>query len=91
MGGSVAQSVDLLAIALKRIHITGSTMRSRTKAEKAEITRSLQETLWEKLSKGEVVKPIIHQVFDFHDVANAHLEMDKGTHIGKVMLKFNDE
>lgn len=91
MGGSVAQSVDLLAIALKRIHITGSTMRSRTKAEKAEIARSLQETLWEKLSKGEVAKPIIHQVFDFHHVANAHLEMDKGTHIGKVMLKFNDE
>lgn len=90
MGGSIAESVDLLGIALKRIHITGSTMRSRTKGEKAEIAQSLRETLWEKLGKGEVDKPIIHRVFDFKDVAQAHAEMDKGTHIGKVMLDFND-
>lgn len=88
MGGSVAENVDLLAIALKRIHITGSTMRSRTKAEKAEITQSLRDVLWEKLGNGKIDKPIIHQVFDFKDVVKAHEEMDKGTHIGKVMLAF---
>ncbi|QTO02404.1 zinc-binding dehydrogenase [Aggregatibacter sp. 2125159857] len=44
--------------------------------------------LWEKLGNGEIGKPIIHQVFDFNDVAKAHIEMDKGTHIGKVMLDF---
>ena len=88
MGGNIAENVDLLTIALKRIHITGSTMRSRTKLEKAEITQSLRNELWEKLGNGEVGKPIIHQVFDFKDVAKAHIEMDKGTHIGKVMLDF---
>lgn len=88
MGGSVAENVDLLAIALKRIHITGSTMRSRTKAEKAEIAQSLRDVLWEKLGNGEIEKPIIHQVFDFTDVVKAHEEMDKGVHIGKVMLAF---
>jgi len=41
-----------------------------------------------KLGNGEIGKPIIHQVFDFKDVAKAHIEMDKGTHIGKVMLDF---
>lgn len=88
MGGNIAENVDLLTIALKRIHITGSTMRSRTKAEKAEIAQSLRNELWGKLGKGEIGKPIIHQVFDFKDVAKAHIEMDKGTHIGKVMLDF---
>lgn len=88
MGGNIAENVDLLTIALKRIHITGSTMRSRTKLEKAEITQSLHNELWEKLGNGEIGKPIIHQVFDFKDVAKAHIEMDKGTHIGKVMLDF---
>ena len=88
MGGNIAENVDLLTIALKRIHITGSTMRSRTKLEKAEITQSLREELWEKLGNGEIGKPIIHQVFDFKDVVKAHIEMDKGTHIGKVMLDF---
>ena len=88
MGGNIAENVDLLTIALKRIHITGSTMRSRTKLEKAEITQSLRNKLWEKLGNGEIGKPIIHQVFDFKDVVKAHIEMDKGTHIGKVMLDF---
>jgi len=88
MSGNIAENVDLLTIALKRIHITGSTMRSRTKLEKAEITESLRNELWEKLGNGEIGKPIIHQVFDFKDVAKAHIEMDKGTHIGKVMLDF---
>ena len=55
---------------------------------KAEITQSLRNELWEKLGNGEIGKPIIHQVFDFKDVAKAHIEMDKGTHIGKVMLDF---
>lgn len=88
MGGNIAENVDLLTIALKRIHITGSTMRSRTKLEKAEITQSLREELWEKLGNGEIGKPIIHQVFNFKDVVKAHIEMDKGIHIGKVMLDF---
>lgn len=88
MGGNIAENVGLLTIALKRIHITGSTMHSRTKLEKAEITQSLRNELWEKLGNGEIGKPIIHQVFDFKDVARAHIEMDKGTHIGKVMLDF---
>ena len=50
--------------------------------------QSLRNELWEKLGNGEIGKPIIHQVFDFKDVAKAHIEMNKGLHIGKVMLDF---
>lgn len=88
MNGTVAESVNLLDIAVKRIHITGSTMRSRNKAEKAEIAQSLYHNLWRKLADESIHKPIIHQVFNFQEVKNAHIEMDKGTHIGKIMLAF---
>ena len=63
-------------------------MRSRTKLEKAEITQSLRNELWEKLGNGEIGKPIIHQVFDFKRRSKSPYRMDKGTHIGKVMLDF---
>ncbi|QLB21359.1 hypothetical protein A6B43_07410 [Vespertiliibacter pulmonis] len=90
MKGTTVESVNLLDIAIKRIHITGSTMRGRSKAEKAEITHSLYNNIWEKLANNQIHKPIIHQVFDFQDVKNAHIEMDKGTHIGKIMLAFDN-
>ncbi|MCW9717850.1 NAD(P)H-quinone oxidoreductase [Avibacterium sp. 21-599] len=89
MGGAVASNVDLLQIALKRVHITGSTMRSRTKEEKAEIAQSLKENVWHQFENEQIGKPIIHQVFDFKEVKQAHQEMDKGTHIGKIMLAFD--
>ena len=88
MGGNLAQDVDLLKIAVKRAVITGSTMRGRNAAEKGEIAQSLVKNVWEKLSSGEIAKPMLHAVYDFRDVANAHREMDKGTHIGKILLAF---
>lgn len=88
MGGTIAQDVDLLKIAVKRLHITGSTMRSRTTAEKAEIAQSLLSQLWHKLANNDVEKPIIHKIFPFSQVKQAHDEIDKGTHIGKILLSF---
>ena len=46
MGGNIAPEVDLLKIAVKRAHITGSTLRGRNSDEKAAIAASLRETLW---------------------------------------------
>ncbi|WP_077499291.1 NAD(P)H-quinone oxidoreductase [Rodentibacter rarus] len=88
MGGSLAKEVDLLKIAVKRAVITGSTMRGRTNEEKAEIAQSLLENVWKKLTKGEIDKPILHQCYDFNAVQEAHIEIDKGTHIGKILLAF---
>lgn len=91
MGGSVAEAVDLLQIAVKRLTITGSTMRGRTQSEKAEITQSLLQEIWDKLATNQINKPIIHKTFHFSDVQQAHQEIDKGTHIGKIMLEFNSQ
>lgn len=89
MGGNIAKDVDLLKIAVKRATITGSTMRGRTSEEKADIAQSLRENVWGKLASSQIAKPILHQCYDFNDVQQAHIEIDKGTHIGKILLAFN--
>ncbi|WP_084601486.1 zinc-binding dehydrogenase [Suttonella ornithocola] len=85
MGGKTAE-VDLLTIALKRLQLTGSTLRSRTHAEKAEIARSLQTQVWPRLP--DLPRPIIQHIFPFTEVQQAHTAMDANTHIGKVLLDF---
>lgn len=88
MGGNIAPEADLLEIAVKRAHITGSTMRGRNNAEKAAIAQSLREKLWPLLADLRVAKPHLHRVYPWTEVAAAHKEMDKGTHIGKILLDF---
>ncbi len=89
MGGKTAREVDLLEIAVKRLTLTGSTMRGRSTAEKAAIAASLREQVWDKLANGRIAKPLLHRVFDYRDVQNAHREIDQGTHIGKILLDFS--
>jgi NADPH2:quinone reductase len=83
--GSTAQ-IDALPIMLKRLTITGSTLRPRSIAEKAGIARSLLKTVWPMLAAGSC-KPVIHQVFPLAEAAQAHTLMESSTHIGKIMLK----
>lgn len=88
MGGKTAREVDLLQIAVKRLTLTGSTMRGRNTAQKAAIAASLRERVWDMLADGRIAKPLLHRVFDYRDVQEAHREIDKGTHIGKILLDF---
>lgn len=88
MGGNIVEQVDLLKIAVKRATLTGSTMRGRTTEEKSAIGQSLLDNVWEKLSNSEIAKPILHRCYDFREVQQAHREIDKGTHIGKILLAF---
>ena len=87
MGGNIAPEVNLLKIAVKRARITGSTMRGRNGAEKAAIAQSLCEHVLPLLGDGSIAKPHLHRVYPWTEVA-AHAEMDKGMHIGKVLLDF---
>ena len=85
LGGTHAESADLQSLVLKRAHVTGSTMRARTSKEKAEITASLYEHVWPKLSAGKCL-PLIHQVVPLNDAAEAHRIMEEGHHVGKIVL-----
>lgn len=88
MGGAVAHEVNLLDIAVKRIHITGSTLRGRSSAEKAAIAASLREHVWPLLADGRITPPLLHRSYPYQDVQAAHREIDRGTHIGKILLDF---
>ena len=78
--------VDWIGLMVKRLTFTGSTLRPRSAADKAQMAHELHEQVWPLLEKGQC-QPVIHQVFDLADAAQAHALMESSTHIGKIMLK----
>ncbi len=70
---------------VKRLTLTGSTLRPRPVADKAAIARSLREKVWPLLVAG-TVKPVIDATFPLADAAKAHAHMESGRHIGKIVL-----
>ena len=83
--GAKAQ-INLASIMMRRLTLTGSTLRPRSVAEKAVIAQALREKVWPKLATGEV-RPIVHAVFPLEEAAAAHRLMESGAHIGKIILR----
>lgn len=77
--------VDFRRLMVKRLTHTGSTLRPRSPAEKAEIARSLEDKVWPLLAEGRC-RPVMDSTFALEDVARAHARMDGGQHIGKIVL-----
>ena len=86
LGGAKAKDVKLGQIMMKRLTITGSTMRARTTAEKAEIAQGLKDTVAPIWAKGECL-PMIYKTFKFDQIQDAHACMDTGEHVGKVVVE----
>jgi putative PIG3 family NAD(P)H quinone oxidoreductase len=78
--------VDLMPIMLKRLTITGSTMRPRTLAEKTAIRDALAENIWPALGRGELL-PHLFARFPLARVSDAHRLMESSRHIGKIVLE----
>jgi len=85
MQGSKVEQFDLLPVMMKRLVITGSTMRPRTAAEKGAIAAALKKKVWPWLESGKVA-PVIDRVFPLDQVVEAHRLMESSAHIGKIML-----
>lgn len=83
--GSKDPSFDILPIMMKRLTVTGSTLRPRSVADKASIAASLREKVWPLLEAGKV-KPVIYETFPIAEVPKAHALMESSRHIGKIML-----
>ena len=77
--------VDLLPIMVKRLTLTGSTLRPRSVAEKAEIARSLETRVWPLFGAGRC-KPAIFKTFPLANAAGAHRLMESSQHVGKIVL-----
>lgn len=84
LGGSRAQ-VPFAELMMRRLTITGSTLRPRPLSFKQQIAEQLHEKIWPLLESG-TVKPIIHHVFSAAQAADAHTLMESSQHIGKIML-----
>ena len=78
--------VDWMALMLKRLTFTGSTLRPRSSAEKARIAGELRTHIWPLLEQKKMA-PVIYREFPLADAAGAHRLMETSEHIGKIMLK----
>uniref|UniRef100_A0A8J4HDC0 NAD(P)H-quinone oxidoreductase n=1 Tax=Acidicaldus sp. TaxID=1872105 RepID=A0A8J4HDC0_9PROT len=85
LGGPKVENFDLTPIMVKRLTVTGSTMRPRSTAEKGAIADELREKVWPLLDAGRC-GPVIHAVFPLAEAARAHELMESSAHIGKIML-----
>ena len=83
----VVKELNLMPLLLKRLTHTGSTLRSRSVADKAQIAAELREKVWPLLERG-VLKPQIFKTFPLEQAAAAHALMESSEHIGKIMLTF---
>lgn len=77
--------LDLMPLMLKRLTLTGSTLRAQSAQVKAGIAQELKEQVWPLLNQQKI-KPIIDSVFSFSEVAKAHERMESSQHIGKIIL-----
>jgi NADPH2:quinone reductase len=87
--GSRAE-VDWRFIMLKRLTVTGSTMRASPHERKAAIAQALRERVWPLFEAGRL-KPVIYRVFPLQEAAAAHALMESSQHIGKIMLAVRSE
>lgn len=84
LNGSTAE-VNFMPVMLKRLTLTGSTLRPRSIAEKASIAAALKEKVWPLMDAGRV-KPLIDATFPLAEADKAHALMEKSSHIGKIIL-----
>ncbi len=84
MNGADA-SIPIFKVMMKRLILTGSTLRARKPAEKGIIAEALRKTVWPMIAAGKI-KPLIHATFPLARAAEAHRALEQGDHIGKLVL-----
>ena len=82
--GPLAQ-IDLMRVMLKRIVLTGSTLRSRAADEKARLAAAIEQTVWPWIASGAVGAKV-EATFPLEQAAAAHQRLEAGDHVGKVVL-----
>ena len=78
-------TIPLGLLMVKRLVLTGSTLRPRTVAQKGAIADALRDKVWPLLAEGSV-RPVIHTTFALDEAARAHALMESSAHIGKIVL-----
>lgn len=84
MNGFQAE-VNFALLLMKRISLTGSTLRAQSFAQKTVMTAEIMQHIYPHLRSG-AIKPVVDRVFELADVASAHDYMQSGAHMGKIIL-----
>ncbi|MFN3630620.1 MAG: NAD(P)H-quinone oxidoreductase [Casimicrobiaceae bacterium] len=80
--------LNLQGLMMKRLTWTGSTLRARSRAAKAEIAAELRARVWPRFTENpDALRPHIHAEFPLAAAAEAHRMMDAGEHLGKIVLR----
>ena len=85
-GNSV--KLDLSQLMMKRINLTGSTLRPRTVEFKSKVASELRETVWPLLD-SQKIGVYIDSIFPLEKFTDAHMRMESGNHLGKIILSLD--
>jgi NADPH:quinone reductase-like Zn-dependent oxidoreductase len=83
--GGPKTEINLLPIMLKRLTVTGSTLRPRSLIEKSRLAGMIREQVWPWVTSGQL-RPVIDSTFQLEEAALAHQRMESGQHTGKIAL-----
>lgn len=87
MGGSKIE-LDLMPVMLKRLVLSGSTLRSQSRESKSRMAQGIRETVWPQVICGQI-RPLLHSTFPLEKVAEAHRLMESRTHEGKIVVSID--
>lgn len=83
--GGVLAEINMASVMTRRLTLTGSTLRGRPAAFKAQVAATLLRSVWPHVVEGRL-RPIIDTTFPVTEAAKAHAQMDAGEHVGKIVL-----
>jgi NADPH2:quinone reductase len=78
-------TITLPRLMMKRLSLTGSTLRPRTREVKARFARALEKKVWPLLDAGRI-KIVMDSTYPLSDAAGAHRRMETSQHVGKIVL-----
>ena len=81
----MSAEISIVSVMMKRLTLTGSTLRPRSVEFKTLVAEELQRVVWPHVIAGEL-KPVIDMTFPLTQAADAHARMEAGDHVGKIVL-----
>jgi putative PIG3 family NAD(P)H quinone oxidoreductase len=83
--GGTKTELNMVPVMMKRLTLTGSTLRARSVAQKAAVADAMRQNVWPLIAAGKV-KPVIFKTFPLAEASEAHRLMETSNHIGKIVL-----
>jgi putative PIG3 family NAD(P)H quinone oxidoreductase len=77
--------LDLMRLMMRRLTLTGSTLRAQSPEAKARMAKAIEERVWPLIAAGEV-KPVLDSTLELAQAADAHRRIDDPAHFGKIVL-----